>query len=48
MIDTVITRFGLARMPFGRDLPPPGCTATTTAARPPPASPGPSATRPSP
>lgn len=22
MIDTVITRFGLARMPFGRDLPP--------------------------
>ncbi len=22
MIDAVITRFGLARMPFGRDLPP--------------------------
>jgi type II secretory pathway predicted ATPase ExeA len=22
MIDTVVTRFGLARMPFGRDLPP--------------------------
>jgi hypothetical protein len=22
MIDTVLTRFGLARMPFGRDLPP--------------------------
>ena len=22
MIDAVVTRFGLARMPFGRDLPP--------------------------
>jgi type II secretory pathway predicted ATPase ExeA len=22
MIDTVVTRFGFARMPFGRDLPP--------------------------
>ena len=41
MINAVVTRFGLARMPFGRDLPRPGCTGTATAARPPPGSPGP-------
>ena len=47
MIDTVTARFGLTRMPFGRDLRPPGCTGTLTAPRPPPGSPGPSTAAPS-
>jgi type II secretory pathway predicted ATPase ExeA len=34
MIDAVIDRFGLTRMPFGRDLPPGRLHSTPTAPRP--------------